>query len=61
MKTTCLVTKKDNETWIIKLHIKFNPFVLLRTDGKIKTFSTEQEAIKHAHLLGFTETNMTVV
>jgi len=53
-----MITQEDNETWIIKISIKCNPFLLLKTTGQKKTFSNEAAAIKHAHLLGFSEGNI---
>ena len=58
MNALCMVIQEDSETWIIKIYIKCNPFLLLKTTGQKKTFSNEGAAIKHAHLLGFSEANM---
>jgi len=58
MNPICMITQEDNETWIIKISIKCNPFLLLKTTGQKKTFSNEAAAIKHAHLLGFSEGNI---
>jgi len=55
MNALCTVSEETPGTWIIKISIKFNPFLLLKTDGNKKIFSSEESAIKHAKLLGFSD------